>query len=227
LGELGLLDITPIKLSPTWRNKRIGEDYIAKRLDHFLISENLVESPLLFRQWVGSGGESDHHPIFLEVAGRSKKPAIPFKFNSSWLKEEEFLALVKEIWTPITPGRLAVVQFARNLKNLKKDTVEWARKKKQQDEHELINIEASLQSIYDSEGGGFASPEVKEALLVLEKKRRKLLEAKEAEWRLKNRALWLQSGDENTKFFRLMLKGEKWKTPFGALRTPLVSILLF
>ena len=34
----GLLDIELEKLTPTWRNKRIGEEIIAKRLDFFLIS---------------------------------------------------------------------------------------------------------------------------------------------------------------------------------------------
>jgi hypothetical protein len=74
------------------------------------------------RQWVGSGGDSDHHPIFLEVVPQPKKPASPFKFNSSWLKDDEFIALVKEVWTPIDSsiGTRAVIQMATNLKRLKK-----------------------------------------------------------------------------------------------------------
>jgi len=51
---------------------------------------------------VGLRGESNHHPIFLEVAGDSRKLASPFKFNSAWLKEEEFLNLLKELYgTPL------------------------------------------------------------------------------------------------------------------------------
>jgi hypothetical protein len=87
----------------------MGEEYFTKRLDRFLISANLVESPLFFRQWVGSGGESDHHPIFLEVAGNTRKPTSPFKFYSSWLKEEEFINLVKELWNPINQEDRATV----------------------------------------------------------------------------------------------------------------------
>jgi hypothetical protein len=30
ISEVGLSDLTPIKLGPTWRNKRMGEDHIAK-----------------------------------------------------------------------------------------------------------------------------------------------------------------------------------------------------
>jgi hypothetical protein len=64
LEEVGLIDVL-IKINPNWRNKRLGEDCIAKRLDHFLISSALVEEPLLFRQWTGLGGESNHFSIFL------------------------------------------------------------------------------------------------------------------------------------------------------------------
>ena len=33
-----LIDVQPLKLEPTWRNNRSGEQAIAKRLDRFLIS---------------------------------------------------------------------------------------------------------------------------------------------------------------------------------------------
>jgi hypothetical protein len=54
-----------------------------------------VEDPILLRQWVGTGEESYHYPIFLEAAGNTKKPTSPFKFNSSWLKEEEFIKILE------------------------------------------------------------------------------------------------------------------------------------
>jgi hypothetical protein len=48
LGEPRLLDITPILLKQTWRNKRIGEEYITKRIECFLLDEPLLESTLIF-----------------------------------------------------------------------------------------------------------------------------------------------------------------------------------
>ena len=44
LMEKGLLDIEPIKLKPTWRNNRCGDARVAKRLDRFLVSEQMVDS---------------------------------------------------------------------------------------------------------------------------------------------------------------------------------------
>jgi hypothetical protein len=102
------------------------------------------------------------------------------------------------------------------LKRVKKETMSWAHNKRILDEHELVSTEAALSDIYASEGGGFLSQETKEALITLEKKKRVLLEAKEEVWRKKILAIWLASGDENTKFFRPMLRGEKVPIPFGA-----------
>lgn len=68
LIQKDLVDIDPIKLEPTWRNRRIGEGRIAKRLDRFLVGDSIVGSrDLQSRQWVEWGGESDHNPILLEI----------------------------------------------------------------------------------------------------------------------------------------------------------------
>jgi hypothetical protein len=49
LDEKGLSDVALVKLNPTWRNMRVGEDIISKRIDRFLISEKLLETPLHIR----------------------------------------------------------------------------------------------------------------------------------------------------------------------------------
>lgn len=42
--RLGLFNVHPAKLEPTWRNNRNFQDSIAKGLDHFIISEALLNS---------------------------------------------------------------------------------------------------------------------------------------------------------------------------------------
>jgi hypothetical protein len=56
IEEVGMLDIEPTKLSPTWRNKRTSEAHIAKRLDWFLISKAFLKEAIRIRQWVTFGG---------------------------------------------------------------------------------------------------------------------------------------------------------------------------
>jgi hypothetical protein len=87
----------------------------------------------------------------LEVTGGIKKITNHFKFNSTWLNEEGFISLVKELWIPFeeNPSVPIGVQFSANIKRVKKETMEWAYQKRQRDEKELIDIESILQTAYD------------------------------------------------------------------------------
>ena len=55
----------------------------------------------------------------------------------------------------------------------------------------------------------FSSEEDKEALINLEKRKQTFLKEQEEAWRQKSRAIWLKSGDENTKKFQANVRGRK------------------
>ena len=78
----------------------MGEERIEKILDRFLISEDLLEEDLIFKQWVDLGAVSEHVPIYLEIWKQPKKPASPFKLCSAWLKNEEVVQLIHSNWIP-------------------------------------------------------------------------------------------------------------------------------
>lgn len=88
-----LIDINLLKIT--------GEARVAKILDRFLIKEDPVDRIPMLRQWIGEGGDSDHHPILLELKGPYDKPGSPFKFNHRWLKEESYNSLFKGVWIPL------------------------------------------------------------------------------------------------------------------------------
>lgn len=56
LSDFEMMDVEPVKIKPTWRNKRVGEDCIAKCLYCFLVVGNFLELLLQLIQWVRSGG---------------------------------------------------------------------------------------------------------------------------------------------------------------------------
>ena len=115
---------------------------MGKILDRFLLCETLVDFLSVFRHWVGEGGHSDHFPVLLELKGDAKKPGTPFKFNSSWLKDESFEALFHDTWRKDNHNEEGSrsIHLSNNLKRMKQATKEWAHQKKLKEEEELKNI---------------------------------------------------------------------------------------
>jgi len=139
----GLADIAPDRLNGTWRNRRTGENRVAKRLERFLLDERLIDTLHFARQWVESGGISDHSPIMIEISGGTPKPPSPFKFNPGWMQDEEYIKLVNYVWLKYncTEHGHAAVHFMENLRRIKEVTKDWARKKRDKENLELMDIE--------------------------------------------------------------------------------------
>jgi hypothetical protein len=49
MEEVGLVDIELAKLNPTWRNNRVGETWVSKRIDRFLLSKLFIEEQVRFK----------------------------------------------------------------------------------------------------------------------------------------------------------------------------------
>eukprot|EP00253_Pinus_taeda_P017821 PITA_17821 len=211
LENHNLIDIPSTRIQPSWRNKRTGEDRLARRLDHFLIKERLLSTGYNYGQWVGSGGISNHLSIYLEIRGGLNKPKASFKFNSSWLKEETYINMVTDYWRkhpPAVGGNLAKV-FTHNLREMKILSKIWAHNKTLLDEQTLRDIEAEIATLEDEQGRGHTTPDQKEKLTTLVAQGRKILNDREETWRLRSRAIWLLEGDDNKKFFHKYANGRK------------------
>ena len=99
-------------------------------------------------------------------------------------------------------------QFVANLKIIKEVSIAWSIKKKDQDNKDLVDIEALLVASVHR-GFGFLTVEDKVSLADLESKKRKILSEREQEARQKCRGLWLLCGDDDTLFFHNFANNRK------------------
>ena len=70
------MDVSALKLDPTWRNKRGGDKAISKRLDHFMVEEKLLNGNLILKSIIEIGGNSDHRPVSLIISPHKRKPKL-------------------------------------------------------------------------------------------------------------------------------------------------------
>lgn len=220
LENYKLIDVLMNKKIPTWHNKRTGEVALGRRLDRFLIHEDLLRSLTLYRKWVCTGGLSDHSPIYLQKYGPSKNLQTPFKFNSGYLKDPDYIKLVSYFWkaqSPLREQRVAT-DFCGCLNKLRTLTMEWSKRKKMRDKQTLKDIEVQIASLTDEKGLGYLSNDTKLQLVNLETQKAKILLEEEELWRLRSRAIWLHAGDGNTNFFHNFANDRKasntiWQLP--------------
>ena len=132
--------------------------------------------------------------------------------NSMRLGWRMMLWLLKASWKvfDVNSGLSFATQFASNLKIIKEVSITWSIKKKEQDNKDLVDIEALLVTSAHSLGFGFLTVEDKVSLADLESKKRKILSEREQEARQKCRGLWLLCGDDDTLFFHNFANNRKF-----------------
>ena len=100
--EVKLMDIVPDPLFPTWSNGGCGKAGIAKRLECFLMAEDICEDFGKFRTWAYSLGISNHKEIILQIDFNKNVVNYPFKFNQICLEDQLFCEFVKERWSVLS-----------------------------------------------------------------------------------------------------------------------------
>lgn len=98
LDTFDLVDVAPFVPGPTWTNGRAGTAGIHKRLDKFLVKSSLLNRWEKHRSWIGEYKFSDHWPVCFQIDNSRSNLHYPFKFNCSWLNDEDFCTTIKEFW---------------------------------------------------------------------------------------------------------------------------------
>eukprot|EP00253_Pinus_taeda_P029063 PITA_29063 len=152
IRDLRLVDIPTNNGVHTWNNRRGGQNQIASRLDRFLLSEEILNQHMFIEAKILPSLGSYHWPIRLDIDIKKFKGKKPFRFESFWLRDPQFIKKVQEWWNQSTvrgKGKMHTLQL--KLKEIKRRIKEWNRKEfgnimeaKQKLEREMEDIQQKI-----------------------------------------------------------------------------------
>jgi hypothetical protein len=92
---------------------------------------------------------SDHAPVVVQFDIQPFPLAFPFKLNPTWLIENEFESIIKEIWNDHVLSAKSYVQyrFVWKLKTLKALIKSWAKQKRAVQQRRLITMEGEIRDV--------------------------------------------------------------------------------
>ena len=146
ISTYDLIDIHLVGGRYTWSNNH--ENPTLERLDRILISkqwEDLFPSAFIYKL---PREVSDHNPLILATQTSKPVSKLSFRFELSWIKDQEFKPLVDKIWNKPCHASSALERIQSKLKRFKQFFKGWGfnrqgqqRKKKKEMQEELLVLE--------------------------------------------------------------------------------------
>jgi hypothetical protein len=200
----------------TWTNNQ--QDPTLEKLDRFLMNdawENLF--PLttvhkLVREI------SDHNPLILDTMEQKDRPSRDFKFEKSWIQQDDFLDRVNRAWhKPVrATDSKGIIQM--KLKNVKNDLKGWGANLRGRDIKRKKEIGCELEALELQEELYPLDADQIRRRAQIQKELLTIIDREESYWHQRSREKWLLQGDSNTAFFHRMSNGCKRKRTIFSLK---------
>jgi hypothetical protein len=138
----------------------------------------------------------------------------PIRYEQVWVRDADHCKIVKNAWT--TSGGSAVQKLKNTLSTLHR----WGNNKFGIIPRRIKEVENKLKELNDQNG----YQDLDEQIRITEKDLDNLLESEEMWWSQRSRALWLQHGDKNTKFFHMKANIRRRKNRIESIKDSLGQV---
>jgi hypothetical protein len=132
----------------TWSNKQ--ENPVLEKLDRVLVTKEWDDQFPEATVSILPREVSDHNPLIVSTGKKDNLPFIPFRFDLNWLKNHDFLTLVKKIWMKPCKAKSTIDKIQQKLKLFKQFFKGWGfnlqgewRKKGESSQAELDELEVT------------------------------------------------------------------------------------
>ncbi|XP_042988712.1 uncharacterized protein LOC122316247 [Carya illinoinensis] len=181
----------------TWCNKRDVQHTVSERLDRYLANQGWIDWFPGFRVVHGSSASSDHLPILLySRREKSSKRNKLFRFEAMWTEEGEYENIVEDSWNGRTSGN-QMNNIKTRIGACSQRLAQWNKTKYGNVQKRIQQCRTHLQQVQERDPYHSQMELHQEARCQLQM----WLEREEILWCQRAKSLWLQGGDQNTKYF--------------------------
>ncbi|KAL9667000.1 hypothetical protein QQ045_001345 [Rhodiola kirilowii] len=186
----------------TYSNRRKGARECKSRLDRVLVSQDwLHEYPEAINTHMFTYS-SDHKALCLQLRSRQNSRTKVFRFENMWFQEESFQQIINTAWQNYSHSQSS---FEDKLMLLQKHLTSWNPSKFGNVQAKIKDLKAKLEGISGQERTELSIQQEHQLISDLDD----WLHREEILWRQRSRALWLDDGDNNTKYFHAYASSRK------------------
>ncbi|XP_042489001.1 uncharacterized protein LOC122069134 [Macadamia integrifolia] len=185
-------------------NKAFGFDHIECKIDRVLVDHNWLDAFPNSHMHFHNLSVSDHSLMVVTMENIPKKRGQKFYFYNHWVDHDEFLPLVRDVWSQPIDGNPMFILLSK-INTLKGVLKNWSRRVFHRLDKKIVETTEEVQALQTMLGSGLIDEGLVSRKRVAGQRLQPLMNARESKLHQRSHIRFLQDGDGNTEFFSSLI----------------------